>query len=825
MGLLSAINWPSRSVRVTDVASEEIKAMQRSPSSLSSRSGSLTPNRSGAAFSPAQYSASPDPEWWSIDHTSAEDDDDMHDPGTARSGHAFTVRGIMNLGCVSIIAGALLMLFAGYPLLEAFRKRDTDTGGSYGLGGINATGQIPEYSINFGMIDPDTPESVHHRTGFDGKKQVLVFSDEFNVDGRTFYPGEDPYWEAVDLHYWGTNNLEWYSPQQVTTTEGKLAITLDERETHDLDFAGASIALPGTSDVWGLWPAFWTMGNLGRAAYANQTYQGQPTAVANHEVGSEYDEGALSYLPGQRLSRCTCPGEVHPGPIDSKTGEFVGRAAPEIDVFEAQVEIASRTGQVSQSAQWAPFNANYQFIDQKGKTYEFHNDEAEINSYLGGVFQQATSSLATTNQACYSGTNPTPNGSCYSEYGIEFESGNNGHITWASDGEETWTIFGSAMGPDPVAKIGQRTISEEPMYIILNLGISKNFGDVNFDELVFPAIMYVDWVRVYQPEGSINLGCDPKNRPTSNYIEHFKEAYQNPNMTTFVDDYGQEFPKNRFLAPISWALHQIHITDIGTFVTSILGVVPLAALLSFGTEEIALLQSSLLGGLLSNILLVLGMSFIAGGIKFSQQSFKQLPASLNTSLLMLSVMSLMIPLAFHTILGDKFPENPTSEKTFILQMSREEFLDHVEDDGLISPTHPDSTTQAHVTSLSDDLEAGFKRPQLKRARTAPIIATPLMTSTSTYSGSTKCDETPRIDNKRQVEHPRLNIGTIGNAAEHATAVIAAAKGKQELALAVALGSTVQIAIFVIPLIVLLAWIISKPLTLQDSLSKMVEVIG
>lgn len=33
---------------------------------------------------------------------------------------------------------------------------------------------------------------------------VLVFSDEFNQDGRTFYPGDDPYWEAVDLHYWGT---------------------------------------------------------------------------------------------------------------------------------------------------------------------------------------------------------------------------------------------------------------------------------------------------------------------------------------------------------------------------------------------------------------------------------------------------------------------------------------------------------------------------------------------------------------------------------------------------------------------------------------------
>ena len=38
----------------------------------------------------------------------------------------------------------------------------------------------------------------------------LVFSDEFNQDGRTFYPGDDPYWEAADMHYWSTNDLEWY---------------------------------------------------------------------------------------------------------------------------------------------------------------------------------------------------------------------------------------------------------------------------------------------------------------------------------------------------------------------------------------------------------------------------------------------------------------------------------------------------------------------------------------------------------------------------------------------------------------------------------------
>jgi beta-glucan synthesis-associated protein KRE6 len=60
-----------------------------------------------------------------------------------------------------------------------------------------------------------------------------------------------------------------------------------------------------------------------------------------------------SYLPGQRLSACTCPGEVHPGPKRSD-GSFVGRAAPEVDVFEALAN--GGFGQVSQSAQWAPFN-------------------------------------------------------------------------------------------------------------------------------------------------------------------------------------------------------------------------------------------------------------------------------------------------------------------------------------------------------------------------------------------------------------------------------------------------------------------------------------
>ena len=106
--------------------------------------------------------------------------------------------------------------------------------GAFNLGGVNASGQVrlqhlvhlsavrlfflirsmniqvPDIPGHRGLIDVDTPQEAYTKTGWrNGETLELVFSDEFNVDGRTFYPGDDPYWEAVDLHYWETNNLEW----------------------------------------------------------------------------------------------------------------------------------------------------------------------------------------------------------------------------------------------------------------------------------------------------------------------------------------------------------------------------------------------------------------------------------------------------------------------------------------------------------------------------------------------------------------------------------------------------------------------------------------
>ncbi len=139
---------------------------------------------------------------------------------------------------------------------------------------------------SWGLIDIDTPKEAWTRPSYyDNSKELqLIFSDEFNTDGRTFYPGDDPYWEAVDLHYWQTDNLEWYDPKAVTTKDGALEITLSQRINHDLNYTGGmisswnkfcftgglfevNVSLPGSPQVFGFWPAVWSMGNLGRAGY------------------------------------------------------------------------------------------------------------------------------------------------------------------------------------------------------------------------------------------------------------------------------------------------------------------------------------------------------------------------------------------------------------------------------------------------------------------------------------------------------------------------------------------------------------------------------
>ena len=81
-------------------------------------------------------------------------------------------------------------------------------------------------------------------------------------------------------------------------------------------------------------------------------------------------------------------------------------------------------------------------------------------------------------------------------------------------------------------------------YIIMNLGMSPSFQEPEAD-LPIPGKMRVDWIRVYQDPDNLSVGCDPKDRPTMDYISRHIEAYTNPNHTLW-SDIGQSFPGNSF---------------------------------------------------------------------------------------------------------------------------------------------------------------------------------------------------------------------------------------------------------------------------------------
>ena len=143
---------------------------------------------------------------------------------------------------VELYSLAYFCTSAGYPLISHFTERQPSTLGAFNLGGINASGQVPVLEGRFALIDPDTPQDAYTRQSPLDSSQTfdLVFSDEFNVDGRTFYPGDDPYWEAVDIWYGSTADQEWYDPSKVTTKNGALQITMesvtDITLNHDLQY-------------------------------------------------------------------------------------------------------------------------------------------------------------------------------------------------------------------------------------------------------------------------------------------------------------------------------------------------------------------------------------------------------------------------------------------------------------------------------------------------------------------------------------------------------------------------------------------------------------
>lgn len=220
---------------------------------------------------------------------------------------------------------------------------------------------------------------------------------------------------------------------------------------------------------------------------------------------------------------------------------------------------------------------------------------------------------------------------------------------------------------------------------------------------------------------------------------------------------------------------------------------------------ISVVQASLIGSILGNLLLVLGIAFVWGGIHHKVQEFSGTQVGANGSLLFLAVIALILPTAYG------FTGNGHEEA--IVTLSRITAVILLIMYGLFLLFQFRTHTELFATDGDHDEEPVMGRHQAMTLLIGATIMVAWMAEIMVHSIQSAADEWGL---------PTLFIGVIllplfGNAAEHFTAVSVAGKNKMDLAFSIAVGSSTQIAVFVAPAMVMLAWIINVPLTFQFGL--------
>ncbi|KAF2154164.1 glycoside hydrolase family 16 protein [Myriangium duriaei CBS 260.36] len=501
-----------------------------------------------------------------------EDDDDMHMPMVdddiklkPRWKDRFARENLCSVIGIILMFVGMLCLFVILPVLSSTGLEMIDYAYETPLDEFPNTGKGPAWAhvndrkypllknMRSGLLDPDTPKSAYTKTSLvDGETLNLVFSDEFNDNNRTFYRGDDPFFFGFDGWYGATQDLEWYDPDAISTIDGVLTLQLDSFENHNLKFRSGmlnswnqlcfkggiwevSVSLPGPAGIHGLWPGVWSMGNLGRPGYLATTDGMWPYTYDSCDAGITPNQSmtdGTSKLPGQRLPSCTCPNSDHPTP-------GTGRGAPEIDIIEVAADYGGKGwATATQSFQVAPFDMwyypNYEYFYTPDYNLSF------VNTYTGGPYQQAVSTTTVLNNDWF-------DGQAYQRYSYDYKPGSdkNAYLAWAVGDEIMAGLDARSLGPN--GNIGQRVISEEPMSMILNLGISNSWTNINWEALKFPTVMRVDYIRLYQREGDESVTCDPPGYETTEYIAKHPEAYNNPNVTKWTDIPGYTVPKNSFM--------------------------------------------------------------------------------------------------------------------------------------------------------------------------------------------------------------------------------------------------------------------------------------
>ena len=280
--------------------------------------------------------------------------------------------------------------------------------------------------------------------------------------------------------------------------------------------------------------------------------------------------------------------------------------------------------------------------------------------------------------------------------------------------------------------------------------------------------------------------------------------------------------------PISILGEFIHLSGTVMFVLSALAIIPLAGLMGEATEEITfysgpriggflnatfgnateliiaffalkaglfdVVKASIAGSVIGNILLVLGASMLLGGIKYKSQSFNKQAVEVTSSMLLFAVIGLTVPAIFtHTVPTEYLNTQYEGLSVIVAVIMFSIYLLSL---FFSFYTHKDIYSVNHE-------EESTPKWSLKKAIFVLIVTTVLIGLESEFFVGA-VDPMTKAIGLSEFFVGIILIPIIGNAAEHSTAIVMAYKNKMDIAVEIALGSSLQIILFVTPVLIFLS---------------------
>jgi Ca2+:H+ antiporter len=286
----------------------------------------------------------------------------------------------------------------------------------------------------------------------------------------------------------------------------------------------------------------------------------------------------------------------------------------------------------------------------------------------------------------------------------------------------------------------------------------------------------------------------------------------------------------------------IHANDVWIFAASCMAIIPLAGLMGKATEHLAeklgegvggllnatfgnaaeliiaimalreglyeVVKASITGSIIGNILLVFGLSALLGGLKFPTQLFNKTAASLGSTMLALSIIGLVVPALFHSVAQG----NPNAgEQELSLEIAVILMITYALSLVFTLRTHKHLYSGGHGEAAEDAI--GTHGWSTGKSVTVLLVATAFVALMSEFLVGA-VEATAESLGMTSIFVGVILVAIIGNAAEHSTAVLMAMKNKMDIAINIAVGSSIQIALFVAPLLVFLSYLIGpRPMDL------------